>query len=61
MTSQSIRAIAQSIERLTALCDALEIVRDLQSSPDCSAVAWRILQRIAERLNREIKIESEAM
>lgn len=61
MTTQSIRALARSIERLTALCDALDIVRDLQIKSDCSSVSWRILQRVAERLRREIRIESEGM
>jgi hypothetical protein len=59
MATQSIRAIARSIERLSAIADALEIVTDLQSNPDCSSVGWRILQRVAVRLQREIRIESE--
>jgi hypothetical protein len=59
MATQSIRALARSIKRLTDLCDALEIVTDLQTNPDCSSVGWRILQRVALRLQREIRIESE--
>jgi hypothetical protein len=59
MATQSIRALARSIKRLTDLCDALEIVTDLQSTPGCSSVSWRILNRVARRLQREIRIESE--
>jgi hypothetical protein len=59
MTTLDIRAIARSIERLTALCDALEVLTDLQSHPDMSSYGWRVLQRVAERLRREIRFESE--
>lgn len=59
--SIDIRALARSIEHLSAIADALEIVTDLQSNPDCSSVGWRILNRIASRLRREIKLESEGL
>lgn len=59
MTTRDIRALARAIERITALCDALEVLTDLQSHPDTSSVGWRILQRVSEQLRREIRIESE--
>lgn len=55
----NLRAIARSIERLTALCDALEVLSELQSNPDMSSYGWRILQRVALQLRREIRLESE--
>lgn len=58
---RDIRALARALERLTALCDALEILTDLQSDPDTSSAGWRILDRVASRLRREIKLESEEM
>jgi hypothetical protein len=57
----NLRELTRSIERLSALCDALEIITNLQTEPNCSSVSWRILQRVAARLNREIKIESEVI
>lgn len=56
-----LRALARSLERLTALCDALEVLTDLQSDPNTSSVGWRILNRIASRIRCEIKLESEEM
>lgn len=59
MTTRDLHAIARSIERITALCDALEVLSELQSNPDMSSAGWRILNRVAEWLRREIRLESE--